>query len=144
MKHTESRNVCGACCTKVSGLQVTLEGTCVLRDIALHVHCGELTAIIGPNGAGKTTLFKALLGQIPYQGTIAFCDAKDGGARTPRIGYVPQYLELDRMAPVSVLDFFIACTARRPAFFPPTSSQRVKIRAALARTGAEMLLDRRM
>ena len=32
---------------------------------------GERVGVIGSNGAGKTTLVKALLGLVPYQGTIS-------------------------------------------------------------------------
>ena len=51
----------------------------LLRDVNLHIHCGELTALIGANGAGKTTLLRALLGQVEYKGDRAPSD--DG--RTP-------------------------------------------------------------
>ena len=30
----------------------------ILKDVNLHIHCGDLTALIGPNGAGKSTLIK--------------------------------------------------------------------------------------
>ena len=136
--------VCRACCTQLAGLSVTLESLRVLEDVNLHLHCGELTAIIGPNGAGKTTLFKAMMGLVPYRGSIRFTDARNGRQRVPRMGYVPQHLAIERMAPVTVLDFWLACQQRRPAFLPPTRSQRSHVQAALETVGAEGLADRRM
>ena len=49
-------NDCGhACCLRVENLAVTIGGSQILKDMNLHVHCGEMVALIGPNGAGKST-----------------------------------------------------------------------------------------
>ncbi|MCJ7687775.1 MAG: ATP-binding cassette domain-containing protein, partial [Clostridiaceae bacterium] len=58
----------GLCCTKIQDFGVTIGNTVILKDINLHIHCGDLTALIGANGAGKSTLIKALLGGIPHSG----------------------------------------------------------------------------
>ena len=39
------------CCTKIENLSVTKGNNQILKDVNLHIHCGELTALIGPNGA---------------------------------------------------------------------------------------------
>lgn len=39
-------------------------------DKPIHIERNERIGIIGANGAGKTTLVNAILGLIPYQGTI--------------------------------------------------------------------------
>ena len=113
-KHLNPVSPCGACCTQFKKLTVSLDGLNILENISLHLHCGEMTAIIGPNGAGKTTLFKALLGQIPYSGEITFSDSEGLRTGTPRIGYVPQHLSVEPMAPITVLDFMCAAIFRRP------------------------------
>lgn len=64
---------CGFCCTKIENFGVTQGNTVILKDINIHIHCGELTAIIGPNGAGKSTLIKALLGEILTVATCSLC-----------------------------------------------------------------------
>ena len=70
-------NDCGhSCCLRVENLSVTIGGNQILRDMNLHVHCGEMVALIGPNGAGKSTFLKAILGQRLYSGVIAFSDRK--------------------------------------------------------------------
>lgn len=144
MKHADAYNTCGACCTQLQHLTVRLEGLPILEDVSLHLHCGEMTAIIGPNGAGKTTLFKAILRQVPYQGEITFADAAGARMGAPVIGYVPQHLEIEKLAPVTVLDFLGAALSRAPAFLPPAARKRALVRQALARTGAEGLSDRRL
>ncbi|MDL2317466.1 metal ABC transporter ATP-binding protein [Eubacteriales bacterium OttesenSCG-928-A19] len=144
MKHDGAKNACGACCTRLDHLSVSLEGLPVLEDVSLHLHCGELTAIIGPNGAGKTTLFKAILRQVPYQGTISFSDAEGARFGSPVIGYVPQQLSIEPMAPVTVQDFLGAALTRRPSFLPASRRGRGTVQAALERTGAQQLSDRRM
>ena len=127
------RRVCGGCCTRLEHFGVRLGGREILRDIDLHVHCGELTAIVGPNGAGKTTLFRAMLGELPHSGRLQFVHL-DGRTPfgAPRIGYVPQKLDLDPGAPVTVLDLFAAARARRPIW---TGIGRAARRAAA--TGSE-------
>ena len=48
----------------VRGVDVTLGGASVLRDIHLDVHPGEVLALVGPNGAGKSTLLAGLAGGL--------------------------------------------------------------------------------
>lgn len=143
-RHAHVQNACGACCTQLQHLTVKLEGLPILEDVSLHLHCGQMTAIIGPNGAGKTTLFKAILQQVPYQGEIAFSTADGARVGTPRIGYVPQQLQIEPLAPVTVLDFLGAALSKWPAFLPPSQKKRAVVADALARTGAESLADRRL
>ncbi len=142
--HEHPRSVCGACCTRFDSLSVSREGLDILENISTHLHCGQLTAIIGPNGAGKTTLVKALLGLIPYKGSISFSDAEGKRTGKPRIGYVPQFLDMDPMAPLTVCDFFSAALFRSPSFLPPSAKKRASVSALLQRVKAEALIDRRL
>lgn len=144
MRHEGAESVCGACCTRLENLTVQFESEPVLKNVSLHLHCGEVTAIIGPNGAGKTTLLKAILRQIPYRGTIAFSDAVGGRVGAPRIGYVPQNLQIERMAPVTVLDFLGAALTRQPAFLRPSRHKRALVEEALSRARAQSLADYRL
>jgi len=74
----------------------------VLKNINLEVFSNDFIGIIGPNGGGKTTLLKVILGLIPvFSGSVKyFLSGEDGS----RIGYLPQYNEVDNKFPVSVLD----------------------------------------
>jgi zinc transport system ATP-binding protein len=67
----------------VSSLSVSFDGEPILENVTFALNEGEGLAIIGPNGAGKSVLLRALLGMIPYAGTITW-------AKNVRIGYVPQ------------------------------------------------------
>ena len=43
---------CGhVCCLRVENLGVRIGSTEILKDINMHVHCGQMVALIGPNGA---------------------------------------------------------------------------------------------
>lgn len=86
---------------QVSHLHVRFGSTEVLRDLTFRVERGTTLAILGPNGAGKTVLFKALIGAVPYTGSVEW-------ATGTRIGYVPQKLDLERDLPVTGLDFLRA------------------------------------
>ena len=137
-------SACGLCCTRLENIGVTRGRVEVLRDINLHIHCGELTALIGPNGAGKTTLLKAILGELPYTGEIRFLDIKENLTRQPLVGYVPQRLEFDAGSPTSVLDLFAASVSRVPVWLSHSRRTRELAREGLSRFQADHLLNRRL
>lgn len=120
----------------VRDVRVRLDGFTVLDGVNATFRRRGINALIGPNGAGKTTLVKALLGLVPHEGRIEFCAE---GGRAPRLGYVPQRLDFDRGAPVSVLDLLCA-DQRRPLWLGRSARARARAGAALARVGAERLL----
>lgn len=140
----QQTKACGLCCTKLESFGVTIGKTEILRDIHLHIHCGELIALIGPNGAGKTTLLKAILGEIPHTGELRFLDARNCQARKPIVGYVPQKIDFDTGAPVSVLDLFSAALSSRPVCLGHSRRLHERAAANLARVQADHLLKRRL
>lgn len=141
---TVRENACGLCCTRLEGFGVSIGKTEILKDINIHIHCGELTALIGPNGGGKTTLLKAILGEIPHTGAIKFLDAREQKSRKPVVGYVPQRLDFDWGAPVSVLDLFAASLSARPACLGYSRKLRQRVLSGLDRVQAGHLLTRRL
>ncbi len=92
----------------VYGLSVRFGARHVLREISFRVAEGTSLAVIGPNGSGKTVLFRALIGAIPFEGTVHW-------APGVRIGYVPQKLDIDRDVPITGLDFLRARPGLRHA-----------------------------
>ena len=79
---------------EVSHLTVRFDQVTILADLSFTVMRGEALAVIGPNGSGKTVLFRALIGAIPYTGTIRWAPGM-------RIGYVPQKLDIERDLPIT-------------------------------------------
>ena len=64
IKHGRLAGGCSdACCLKLEGLSVHIQGEDILEDVSFHLHCGEIAALIGPNGAGKSSLFRSILGR---------------------------------------------------------------------------------
>ena len=142
MNHAHDRQGCShACCLKIEDLSVRYGTEAVLEHVDLHLHCGQMAALIGPNGAGKSTLIKAILGQVPYDGSITFSPA-GGGTEKLRIGYVPQSPAFDAGDPVSVLDLFACAGGRRPAFLPVSKAFRKKVAAQLSLVHGEGLIDK--
>jgi len=133
---------CKLCRIEVDHLSVTAGNQVLLRDVNLHIHCGELTALIGANGAGKTTLLRALLGQVEYKGDVRHLTTDGRPAAAVRTGYVPQQLEFDRSSPVTVMDFMAASLSPMPVFLGVGKKTKEKVRAALARTHCEKLEKR--
>lgn len=144
MKLFSHGGTCGdSCCLRVQNMSVTIGGQKILKDVNLHVHCGELVALIGPNGAGKSTFLKAILGQREYDGVIAF-SAPGQRSQKPRIGYVPQSPNFDPSDPVSVADLFACCQSRRPAFLGLSKAQRADILDSLDLVHGKDLMDKRV
>ena len=158
IKHGKLAAGCSdACCLKLEGLTVQIQGDSILEDVSFHLHCGEIAALIGPNGAGKSSLFRCILGQMPHRGTITFSpvggpairlsgggeEVRSGGKR-PLVGYVPQSPSFDRGDPVSVLDFFTAATSRCPVWLPIPRECRERAERCLERVHGGELLDKAM
>ena len=145
MKARFHGNSCGdSCCLRLENVSVKIGGDSILKDVSLHVHCGELVALIGPNGAGKSTILKAILGQREYDGVISFAVPGRRHRKPPRIGYVPQSPAFDPGDPVSVADLFACCMSRRPAFLGLGSPMREKVLECLERVHATDLIDKRV
>lgn len=135
---------CGhSCCLRIQNLSVKIGSDDILKNINIHLHCGELIALIGPNGAGKSTLLKAILGQQPYDGTISF-SVPGQRNRSAKIGYVPQSPSFDPGDPMTVLDLFNFCMSRRPPIFGYTKNMRNKVVECLNRVQAADLIDKRV
>jgi ABC-2 type transport system ATP-binding protein len=88
--------------TKVFGKVVAVD------DLSLAVPKGSVYGFIGPNGSGKTTTLRMMMSIFyPDRGKIRIF-GKDGiGARTDRVGYLPEERSLYKNMKVrEVLQFF--------------------------------------
>ena len=84
---------------ELTDIEVRVGQKTLVTGISLSVEHGEVVSIIGPNGAGKTTLIKTLLGLIqPSNGEVT----RRNGVK---IGYMPQYLPIDRNMPLTARRF---------------------------------------
>lgn len=135
-------NGCGLCKIKIENLGVKKGGEVLLSNVSFELHCGELTAVIGVNGAGKTTLVKAVLGEIRHEGKVSF-ESHDGERLSKiTIGYVPQHLDFDRSAPVSVEDFLLTGRTDSPICFCKNKKIVKEIDKALELVGCKDLKKR--
>jgi len=134
---------CGHCCTKINNLSVRIGQNPILENINLHLNCRELLALIGPNGAGKTTLLKALLGELHSTGRVQYT-LKGSKKNKPRIGYVPQKLQIDPDTPISVLDLIASAIRAKPVWLKIGKSVMNDVMNILRTVSAENLINRRI
>lgn len=78
-----------------TGLDVTLGGRTVLRDVSAAFKPGRVTVVLGANGAGKSTLLRAAAALVPIRAGALTIDGGDVAGMPPRaractIGYLPQ------------------------------------------------------
>ena len=116
---------------EVDHLSIRFGKTEVLSDLSFNVAKGSSLAVIGPNGAGKTVLFQALIGSLPFEGTIRW-------APNVGIGYVPQKLDLERDVPITGMDFLQARSRRAQGSDPEIS--RVLDLVGVSREASESVI----
>lgn len=83
----------------IAGLTVRhRHGPQVVHGIDFEARSGQVTALLGPNGAGKSSVLRAIVGLLPYTGSVLL-DGEDvcrltAEQRASRLGYVPQQSQL--------------------------------------------------
>lgn len=91
----------------VENLTVAYGNHTVIDDLSFTVNEGDFLVVVGENGVGKTTLVRSLLGFLkPKRGTVNI-------PNHTKIGYVPQFRNLDEEYPLSIRDFVALNTKPR-------------------------------
>lgn len=92
---------------EVKSLSMRFDKKTVFSDLNFNLEKGSTTALLGPNGTGKTTLISILMKMLaPTTGSFKFADGV-------RLGYVPQFRNIDAEYPLSI-EAFVGLNA--PAF----------------------------
>ena len=103
----------------------------ILTDISLEVADGAWLCLIGPNGAGKTTLLRALLGMLPYSGSITIDGVERRGDIDRNVAFVPQRPETP--AGMTVIEYVALGRAKKDGWGRESAKGRAVIREALER-----------
>lgn len=83
----------------VNDLTVAYGDQEIISDLSFELNEGDFLIIVGENGVGKTTLINTMLGKLkPRGGDINMADRL-------RVGYVPQFRNVDIDYPLSVRNF---------------------------------------
>lgn len=135
---------CGFHRVMIENLRVQAGSTTILDNVSLSIACGDLTVIIGKNGAGKSTLIKSILGEVSYEGKIEFRDLKENTIGNLRVGYVPQQLNIEKTAPVSVYDLVAGYTSRVPVFLRKSKKLYAWIKERLELFDGASLIDKQL
>ena len=67
----------------------------ILQGVTMNVQEGEIVALLGRNGVGRSTTCKAIMGEVPPQGSVKFRGQEIAGRKAYEIanlgiGYVPE------------------------------------------------------
>src|SRR3546814_3909667 len=67
----------------------------ILHGVSFDVGAGEIVSLLGRNGVGRSTTIKAIMGDVPPQGSILFKGEQIAGRKPHEIarlglGYVPE------------------------------------------------------
>lgn len=114
----------------------------VLENVSIQIPSGQSGCIVGPNGGGKSTLLKLMLGLLqPDTGSITVFGQNPVKARR-KIGYMPQYHQLDASFPASVLEVALMGRVTPFTFFGYKKRDRQAAMAALEILGIADLAER--
>lgn len=128
---------------RLEQIQVAYDERVVLNDVNLTVHQKDFLGIIGPNGGGKTTLIKVILGLVkPHKGNVHYF--RNGNpTHEIKMGYLPQYNQIDKKFPISVYDVILSGLSRQKSLFRRFSKeQHAKVSEVIAQMGLEGLEKR--
>lgn len=100
----------------IRNLKVCYDSIVALEHVNLDIYDNDFIGIIGPNGGGKSTLVKAIMGVIPYSGTIDYAPSICRGDK-PHIGYLPQVSSFDKSFPISVGETVLSGLQSKRGFF---------------------------
>lgn len=106
----------------VTNLSVSINHNTLLNAVTLSLPPGTWLGVVGPNGGGKSTFIKALMGQVPHQGRIAFEWPKNSHRG---VGYVPQIAMIEPSLPITVRDYLTMVCEKRPVWLGNTQNHFV-------------------
>jgi branched-chain amino acid transport system ATP-binding protein len=71
----------------------------ILQGVDMNIQAGEVVSLLGRNGVGRSTTVKAIMGEVPPQGTIRFKGKDIAGLPSYAIarlglGYVPEHRDI--------------------------------------------------
>ncbi len=131
---------------EASGITKRFPGVTALDGVTFAARAGEVHALMGENGAGKSTLIKVLTGVHPRDGGEVRVGGRPIDPRSPReaeaAGIATVYQEINLIPDLSVAENI--CLGRQPrrAGLIRWGAVRTRARAALARLGLDLDVDR--
>lgn len=132
----------------IEGLKVCYEDNIpVLSDVNIDILRDDFMAVIGPNGGGKSTLIRAIMGIIPYQGSIKYNPELRNDKGLLRIGYMPQLSLFDRSFPITLREVVMSGIPSHKGLFRRsyyTKQEYERAEELMQRTAIDHLANRRI
>jgi iron complex transport system ATP-binding protein len=117
----------------ISDLNVRVGQRSILSDINIEIEDGKWTCLVGPNGAGKTTLLKALLGSMPYSGSITDSGVEVFRNHDRNVAFVPQQPQIP--IGMSVSEYVMLGRSKRDGWGNESNQSRTLVADILKLTG---------
>ena len=119
----------------VDDLTIAYGNHTVIDHLSFSINEGDFLVVVGENGVGKTTLVRSMLGFLkPKSGTITI-------PQSTRLGYVPQFRNIDEEYPLSIRDFVALNT--KPRLLPwLTKSERNRVEQMIRENNLTKIAER--
>lgn len=120
----------------VHGLNLSVQGKQLFKDLTFQIPANKLTCITGENGVGKTTLVKYLLNTFkhPSQNVNLSVTSKE-------TQYVPQLRNIDDEFPLNIRDF-VGLGLKKAVLPWHTAKERLFLRRILDETSLSAIQNR--
>lgn len=116
---------------------------CVIDDVSLELHRGEVLGLLGHNGAGKSTTLQMLAGALqPSSGRVEVCDfdlSRQADLGKACLGFLPEHPPLYRDMTVNNFLTFSARLHRVSAAQLPNFLALAKQRCGLNEVGDKLI-----
>lgn len=112
-----------------------------LQCVDISFYEDDFVGIIGPNGGGKSSLVRAIMGLIPYSGSIRFQGGLEG---RHHIGYMPQLHGFDKSYPISVEELVMSGLQAQKGLKRYSKADREKTQLILEKLGIKSLASKQI
>ncbi len=114
---------------EVRGLSKSFSGVCVMDDVSLQVHKGEVMFLVGPSGAGKSTVMRCMnflespdAGEVMFHGEPVNRSEQGLNDYRARVGMVFQHFNL--FPHLTILDNITLAPVKRGMMTRQEAEQR--------------------
>lgn len=117
---------------EVEDLKVSFGDKLILDTLNVSLNAQVWTCLVGPNGSGKTTFLKAILGMLPYAGSLKDNSREVFHNQSRNVAFVPQQPQIPMG--MMVAEYVMLGRAKRDGWGNESLASRILVHEILLQT----------